>query len=260
MTGETVEVEKKDDDEVELDPLKPSSEIETKTTEESSTSVETKDDKPTETETVDPVQKRINKITAEKHEARREASVLRERVAELEGNKKPEELGEPPKLEDFDFDEAKHNEAMIDYKVNQRFADQATQDSQKTAEDVRRSRADDFTAKEAEFSAKTEGYAEAVQKIPQLPPETLDTIYSMENGPQMAHYLGTHLDVADEIANAPPMVAAVRLGQIAAGFAAPTKTVEKTSAPKPVDTLAGAGGGVGKDLDDMSMDEIMHMD
>jgi hypothetical protein len=42
-------------------------------------------------------------------------------------------------------------------------------------------------------------------------------------------------------------------------LATSTKTVETTSAPEPVDTLAGAAGGVGKPLDDMSMDEVMHL-
>lgn len=240
--------------EPELDPLAeikepPSTEEKPPATpEESSTSdVDTKPDA---------VQQRINKITAEKHEERRGRIAAEERLAEMEGNNTPAISGEPPKLEDFDFDESKYNDAVIDYKVDSKLAAQAEQTKQQATDDTRRDAAATFANREAEFGKTVGDYAETVKKIPQLHPETLDIIYSMENGPQMAHYLGSHLDVADKIATASPVQAAVELGRIAATLAATTKTVETSNAPKPVDTLSGSGG-VGKDQDEMSMAEIM---
>lgn len=255
MTDETVA------DEVEIDPLAektvvapppPDDKTPSQPPEESSPSVDTKP-------AVDPVQARINKITAEKYGEKRRADAAELRLAELEGNQTPVAPTEAPKLEDFDFDEAKFNAATIEYQVDQRFAAQATQGQQQAADDARQNAAANFATKEAEFGATTPDYSEVVKNIPQLHPDTLDVIYSMENGPQLAHYLGSHLDVADKIANASPVNAAVELGRIAATLATSTKTVETTSAPEPVDTLAGAAGGVGKPLDDMSMDEVMHL-
>lgn len=237
MTDENV-----NDGEVILDPLNENTVIDgesppEETPGESSPPVETKK----EGAEVDPIQKRINKITAEKYEARREADSLKARIVELEG-KKPEIPAEAPKLEDFDYDETKHNEALVQYQVKKHLADQATQASQQTIDDERQVIYSDFAKKEAEFGDANPEYFEAVKNLPLFKQDTVEAIYSMENGAEMAYYLATHLDIADKIASATPFNAAMQLGRIAATLSAsPTKTVTTTAAPEPVSTLKGAG-------------------
>jgi len=177
----------------------------------------------------------------------------------MEGGKKTSAPQEEPKLEDFDYDEGRYTEALIKYQVQKQLEDQKQQNSQESIDAKMQSKVANFAAKEAEFGASNPDYQDVVQKIPQLHPDTLDVIYSMDNGPEMAHYLGKHLDIADEIATAKPVVAAMKLGQIAAKLAATTKTVETTLAPEPVDTLSGASSGITKDASEMSMDEIMQL-
>ena len=209
---------------------------------------------PTPAPTVDPVQGRINKITAEKYEEKRRADAAEAELEKLRGDNTPVAPSEAPTLESCDFDESKFNAATIEFQVQTQIAANATQEKQQTADDARRATVDTFAAKEAEFIKDNPGYSDTVKLLPQFNSETLDAIYSV--GPQMAHYLGTHLDVADEIATASPVQAAMQLGRIAATMTASTKQIEQTNAPQPVDTLSGAAG-VGKDLDEMSMDEIM---
>ena len=250
MTDETVV------EEVELDPLNEAPVVEVVAGSEAESAPAGEPSPPVEeVNEPDNVQLRINKITAEKYAEKRRAEELEKRLAELE-SAKPALPNEAPKLEDFDYDDAKHTEAVIQYQVQKQLEAQANSQKQQAQQTAQQAKAADFAAKEAEFGAKTPDYAEAVGNIPQLHPDTLDAIYSLDNGPQMAHYLGKHLDVADEIANAPPHIAAVKLGQIAASLQVNAQKVTTTSAPEPVATLSGAGG-VTKDLNDLSMDEIM---
>jgi hypothetical protein len=220
------------------------------------------DDKATPTQTptepvaaIDPVQARINEITAKRYAEQRRADAAEAELAKLKGAPAPI-AKDPPKLEDFDFDETRHNAAMIEYQVETQLSAKAAEGVQQSKEDAARQAADAFAVKEAEFANATPGYSDAVANLPRFPADTLDAIYSLDNGPQMAHYLGTHLDVADRIANASPVQAAMELGRIAASMAATAPIITPSGAPEPVETLSGAGG-VSKDMDDMSMDEIM---
>lgn len=209
-------------------------------------------------ESQEAVQKRINKITAEKHGFKEDAERTRAENEELK--KRLGELEEPtpegaPTLEQYDFDETKHNEATIKYEVEKQLKDR---ESQRETDDLvasRKKKVAAFNAKEDEYSAANEGYRSAVSHLPRFRPDTLDAIYSLDNGPQTVQYLGTHLDVADEIAGLPPVQAAVKIGQIAAKISANPKLVSLTSAPDPVKVISGAGE-ISKDLSEMSMEEI----
>ena len=80
-----------------------------------------------------------------------------------------------------------------------------------------------------------------------------------EKGPQIAHYLGKHLDVADVIATASPMVAAMKLGEISAQLSNTKPTKQPSAAPDPIEPVK-AGGKLNKNAEDMSMDEIYAID
>ena len=212
--------------------------------EESSPSVESND-------VPEGVQNRFNKLTGEKYGLKRENDELKRKLAEATGAVKPPEAT-APKLEDFDFDDAAFNAASIKFQVDQGIKAYHKQNSEQVSNDAivaeRNQAADSFALKEAEFSAGNKDYEETVANLPQFPDDTLSAIFNLENGPQMAHYLGKHLDVAHELANANPMAAAVRLGQIAAGLATSTReTVSTSSAPEPVETLGG-GSALKEDL------------
>lgn len=208
----------------------------------------------------DPVQKRINKITADKYEQQRRADALEAELKALrEQQGAPKQSSQSaPKLEDFDYDEPAYQAALIDYQINQRMSALEQQKKQQAEQERAARVSQSFSEKVAKFQETATDYVEVVQNIPQLPQETLEAVMSLDNGPQIAYYLGKHLDVADEIASASPVMAAMRLGEIRAQLANKKPSSKPSAAPAPVETLT-AGGSVDKDLDSLSMDEIMKL-
>lgn len=222
---------------------------------EDQTPKETEESSPSPDALTDKAQKAVNdriaKITAQKYVETQRANTAEKELADFKSTKEisPQQSSEAPKLEDFDFDEGKYSEALINYKVDQRFAEQASSDTQKAQDDIKRNEADGFAVKQATYSAENTDYEDSIKNLPVFPDDTLHAIMSMEDGPKMAHYLGKHLDVADEIANASPMNAAIKLGRIAAKMDATTKKVETTNAPDPIETLKPGSSSISKEAD-----------
>jgi hypothetical protein len=205
-------------------------------------------------------QERFNKITADKYAEKRRADAAEARLRELEA-KVPQQQPESvtaPKLEDFDYDESKYNEALIDYKVNQKAAQIQQQQEAAQSAAKQQQAAEAFNAKVASFAEQAPDYQEAVGNIPPLPAETLDVVMQAENGPQLAYYLGKHLDIADEIASASPYVAAMKLGAISERLAAVKPNVTTSAAPDPIEPIS-SGGSISRDLSEMSMEEIYNL-
>tara|TARA_R110000868_G_C10972546_1_gene770348 strand:- start:9822 stop:10643 length:822 start_codon:yes stop_codon:yes gene_type:complete len=197
-----------------------------------------------EPEEPDAVQKRINKITAEKYEERRKAEKLQRELEELRANKsgtnQPTQ-GEP-KLADFDYNDEEYQSALFDYKLDQR--EIARKEGEiKANETARIDKINEtFNANLAVFSETAKDYQDVVKDLPELPNETLSAVMQMDNGPQIAYYLGKHLDVADTVANLSPIMAAIELGKIStrlAGVTAPQK--KQSAAPSPVDRINSGG-------------------
>lgn len=201
----------------------------------------------------DAVQKRINKITADKYAEKRRADELEAKLKALEASKAQAPM-EAPQLENFDYDEGKYQEALIEYRVQKALQTQQELTIKQQQEQARQKVINDFTAKEAEYLSQHPEYKEEVAKLPVFNKETLNAIFEL--GPQVSHYLAKHLDIASEVASVSPTMAAVRLGQISMGLTADSKKIKPSAAPEPVKTIAG-GASISKSQEEMSMDEIM---
>ena len=188
-------------------------------------------------------QERFNKITADKYAEKRRADAFEDELNKLKAQipQQPVQSENAPTLEDFDFDDAKFNEALIDFKVNKKAAQIQQQQEAAQAHVKGEQRAAAFNVKVEEFSKTTPDYQEALANIPPLPPETLEVVMQADNGPQLAYYLGKHLDVADEIASASPMQAAMLLGAISERFKAAKTNVKQSAAPEPIDPISSGG-------------------
>lgn len=105
----------------------------------------------------DKVQKRINKITAEKYAEKREKEALRLENERLKSQIQPEKQttnAAEPKLEDFDFDEAAHTSALIDYRVNLKAEQIQQQQQQEVKAQTDQARQHSFNEKVVEFQEK----------------------------------------------------------------------------------------------------------
>lgn len=213
--------------------------------EESGTSEEPKDNK---------IQARFNKITAEKYEQKRRADALEKELAELKTV--PVSTGEEaPTLEKFDYDDAKFNEASIKYQVDQamRNVEQLarTTQTQVNRDKVNQEFARKIAASDIEDYSKT--ISTLITAVP-LSEGIVTAIQQDEKGPELAYYLGKHLDVADKLAAMDVIPAALELGKISAGLSG-KKTKTASNAPTPVKTIGGSGG-TNKEQGEMTMEEI----
>ena len=123
----------------------------------------------------------------------------------------------------------------------------------------RQETARNFSRKIAE--AAIPDYYEVVEKMNNVvlfSPETIEVMQELQNGPQVVHYLGNHLDIADKISGLGPLQAAAELGRISARLGdSPSKNKQTTKAPPPVEPVAGGAGSLSKSYEEMSMSEIM---
>ena len=201
------------------------------------------------------IQKRINQITAEKYEQKRRADSLAAELAMVKANVAVVPKG-APKLEDFDYDDAAFNRASINHAVATAMSKNIA-DQRAIEVESRRTRINAEFARKIEVS-KIEGYSGVIDNLIRSVPLSegiIDAIQQDEKGPELAYYLGKHLDVADRLAAADPIAAALELGRISAGFSG-KKTITPSNAPDPIKTVGGEGTGKIKNPEEMSMDEI----
>jgi hypothetical protein len=115
--------------------------------------------------------------------------------------------------------------------------------------------AQEYATREQDFASKTPDYQDAVDAFAAVVgnnPPLAEVLMTAEHGPELVHYLGTHLDEAARIAQLPPHLAAREVTRIESRFAQKAKPVSK--APDPVPTVGG-GAATPKNPDQQSVDE-----
>lgn len=217
--------------------------------------------------------RRINELTRDKHEARRQAERL-EKVLEqqeqllrqLSPNNVPEQASlMPPNPEDYvggQFD-PRYMQDMMNYtresakaeaieavkreqqEVTQRQAVMEQQQRLETAEAAARAKYQDY-----------DFVIESITSDPRLAQNATirQALLGLDNGPEIAYTLGKNLDVAYEIANMNPIQAGMRLAEII--NRAPRRT---SNAPTPIKPITATGGTPGnrKDYSEMSTAEYI---
>ncbi len=209
------------------------------------------DTKPVE---VDEKQKALNKLAFEKREEKRRADELQRQLDEIQA--KPEQSAQAttkpviPKESDFEFDTEKFSQAMSDYTVKlaqhttQETLKQHAQSTSKNAEAARLNNLySDFDKKVSESGI--EDFYKATANLPEFDSSVRDAMMQSENAPQLVHYLSEHLDVADAIAGANPIVAAMKIGEISTRLSSAKNNNNISTAPDPIETLNQSGASTG---------------
>ena len=201
--------------------------------------------------------KRIDELTRDKHEARRQAERLEKTLAQYEAMIQQNQPREPeapkfapPNPNDFaggQYD-PRYMDAMLQYtkvsaveeakaaiaqEYEQRAATQSAMAAQaklETAETAARARYADY-----------DGVIEGITSDPRLAqnPTIRQALLGLDNGPDIAYTLGRNLDVAYEIAGMNnPIAAGMKLAELI--NRAPRT---RSNAPTPIKPLNGAAGG-----------------
>lgn len=209
-------------------------------------------------------QRRLERQKTARIQAETRAQMLEERLAKLEGQRAQPQGPQPPKREDFDSYED-YMDARADYRADQKI--QAAREADAKARQGREAQqrqsqgneeiAKTWNQKEAEFKKATPDYEESVS---QFVDEGLKDFSKgareaiVEFGPQMLHYLATHEDVAERIADLSPARQVTELGKLEETFQKPTQ--KASSAPAPARPVSGKSSA-GRDPTKMSMSEYL---
>lgn len=211
------------------------------------------------------VGKRIDELTREKYEARRERDHWRELAL-----RQPQQVAAPPAqaptapqgtakptLEAFNYDQEAYTAALVQHEAQRLIAEQRQAEQQTRQQQEAQAARANFAEKSAKIAELHADFHEVVTN-PALPVNQVmfDTILSLDDGPAVAYYLGTHPAEAAKIAGLQPYAAAAALGRLEAKLAS-AKPSTTTRAPAPVSTIAGnANPSVTKSLEDMTPDEF----
>jgi len=209
-------------------------------------------------------QKRIDKLTKEKGELAEKLSAYEERFKVIEERlakpaatepekpvkTSPETPGKPldseigTKYKDWN----EYNEALIDWKADQRLAaklaerDQTAE--QREVQEIQQAREEGYRESAKQFAESVPDFNEAITAATKagmkLPQPILERIQEMSNGPQIAYYLVKNPDEALALVEASPADGFIMLGRISYGLEHDAEPAPKPPAKKVVSTAPPA--------------------
>lgn len=172
---------------------------------------------------------------------------------------KPQESSQRPVISQFaEYDQ--YLEALADWKADQKVAEYRKQSEQQTAQ---RSQAEQLQAIQRAYDervekarAKYQDYDDVAHGHVPINDAMALAIRASEDGPDIAYYLGTHVEEAQRIYRLPPLLAVSEIGRIGAKLAsAPPPTKPVTRAPAPI-TPVGSGSSPQQTDDPLDTDDI----
>lgn len=197
------------------------------------------------------VQKRLDELTREKYEARREAEYWREMA--MRQSPKGEEKSTPterpkPTLEQYDYDQDKYVDALTDWKIEQYQKQQQALSEQMRQQEQQEKAQRSFEERRAKaVSDGVAKYGDFEEKVLSLPghlmnQEVVMALLETDSPADVAYYLGNHLAEAERIASLPAWKKAVEIGKIEVRLAAKKVTPPSAAPPpiKPVGTSSAA--------------------
>jgi hypothetical protein len=208
-------------------------------------------------------QKRIDELTRDKYDARREAEYWREQALKAQPKPEPAKV-EPvklPTLAEFEYDEGKYQAALIQYATQQ--AEQVVERRLTQAEQQRaeQARLGTFAERQRAFAKATPDFEDKVLRDPSLPISAAmrDVIVDSDNGPEIAYHLANNRAIAERIAALPPHMAALELGRIEGRIEAEKSAAKRpapvSKAPPPPPVVEAVEPEVTKDPEQMTTDE-----
>ena len=222
-------------------------------------------------------QERINQVNAEKWATRRENDRLKLEIDALKTQQVSTQPVQPPpqqpisgaapRLEDFEYDESKHQaaltnhqaslvEAKIDAKFNERLAKEEASRTELERVQLQSQYDQGLVKFLGEQKMDMDSFVKNVQNLPKMPQSVEDAIMRDKDGPKLAYHLSKNLDSAYRIAGSDPVVAALELGKISAQLSATSGVAEVSNAPPPVNTISGSGSSVSNNDENMTADEM----
>lgn len=207
---------------------------------------------------------RISELTRQREEAkaRADAAEARAELMAQEYGLNDETEQEPfPKLEDYGFDEQAFQQAVSEYNSRQteKAVARATlkQEQAQLKESLRKQlnyATEAFKVRANEFAQTTPDYQAKVSDPNFVQSVSVqEAVIMNENGPEIAYYLASNPNETAEINQLSPVMAGMRIANIAAKLSAPAPVIQSKT-PDPI-TPVVPSGSVEKDPSNMSPNE-----
>lgn len=204
------------------------------------------------------LERRFSEITKQREEARKEAQREREaresleaRLRELEAKAQPQQAApdveEEPKPEQFS-DMYEYQQALIDYRVDQRLAQEKQKEAQAKANAERDKMLNVWSDRVKAAKAEIPDFDDMVGSADVVVSnEVRDAIFESEVGPRILYHLAENPEIATQLQGMTLTAALRRIGKLEAQF---EKTeplskpvVGKSKAPAPINPIRSAANG-----------------
>lgn len=222
------------------------------------------------------VQKRIDKLTREKYEYKNKFETLEQRLAALEQGKtqvkeetaKEEKVTEPddPEPEEESFDDyKKFVKALSAWQYRQERKAEQAKEAENRAKQSEQQKVqavyDKYNERVTEAQERYDDFDDVVGKSTPIPQSVVLAIIEMDNGPDVAYYLGKHPEICKKLVGMGQLSAVAEVGRISANLT-PTEEVEEgneritvpkvpTRAKEPIRPVSGSSTKSSIPLDEL---------
>lgn len=217
-------------------------------------------------------QRRIDRLIKEKSSAEERADAAEKKAAELEAKagtkQEATKASDEPKREDFQTDQ-EYIKAQARWEVREELKQQKIKEEREAEDAKTQSVFKSYNERLAEARAKIEDFDEVVgASDAPLPQSVILTIIEMDNGPEVAYYLGKNPDVREALMEMRPLKAIGVAWEISKELAGEEKQEKKpveekeeettkivTKAPIPIKPVGGSNTKSSVPLGEMNLSE-----
>lgn len=188
-------------------------------------------------------QKRIDELTRNWREEQRRSEALLQMVQQRQVEPPKAEVAQKlPTLDEYGYDEVKYQAALLEYADRRAEAVVERRLTEAEKQRAEQTRMESFVTRQKEFAKATPDFEDKVLRDPTLPITSAmrDVIVDSPAGPELAYYLASNRQAAEQIAALPPHLAALEMGRIEGRLSAlkevktrPVPVVSKAPPPPP---------------------------
>ena len=157
-----------------------------------------------------------------------------------------------PTLEQFEYDEEQYQEALVDYRVNQKIAEREAKVAEQQRVEQQHRYLQDYQSRVARTTqkgeAKYDDFHEVVHNRLPISHVMADVMSQSDIGPDIAYHLGKNPELAQSIAGKPAHLQAAEIGRLEVKLSQkPAK--QTTKAPAPIQPVGGGGDHTNYEVD-----------
>ena len=213
----------------------------------------------------DPVQKRFDKLTRDKYQARAEADMLRRELERLQSQQQaPRQQAQAtgaPKLEDFDnFDAYVEAKAafIADQRLDAKLSEREKRDQERRSQEDSAKTAETWNKRLSDVRKEVPDYDDVIESADIVITQAMgQAIMDSEMGPKVALYLARNPDEAERLIDLHPSAVARAIGRIEAKIENESLASKASAAPKPATPVGSRSGASNGPADNQSIEDWM---